>query len=92
MRLAALLPRSARSRVSPARDAEHIEARMHMGWLGSRDESPEVRAAVRRKFRVAETWYAWRRYVWRGTTSDVSSSGRRNVMEKTDLGGLRNRG
>ena len=42
MRLAALLPRSARSRVSPARDAEHIEAGMHMGWLGSRDESPEV--------------------------------------------------
>ena len=46
MRLAALLPRSARSRVSPARDAEHIEAWMHMGWLGSRDESPEVGAGV----------------------------------------------
>lgn len=55
---------------------------------GSRDESPETSFGLRRKFRVAETWYAWRRYVWRGTTSDVSSSGRRNVMEKTDLGGL----
>ena len=80
MRLAALLPRSARARVSPARDAEHIEAGMHMGWLGSRDEGPEVRAGVRRKFRVTERYYAWRSIVWRGITSDVSSSGRRSVM------------
>ena len=29
MRLAALLPRFARARVSPARDLEHIEAGMH---------------------------------------------------------------
>lgn len=54
----------------------------------ARDEGPETLLGLRRKFRVAETWYAWRRYVWRGITPDVSSSGRRNVMEKTDLGGL----
>lgn len=48
MRLAALLACScvARARVSPARDAEHIEAGMHMGWLGSRDESPEVKVGL----------------------------------------------
>ena len=90
MRLAAsLAPRSARSAlVSPARDAEHIEAGMHRMMVGSRDESPETSFGLRRKFRVAETWYAWRSIVWRGITSDVSSWGRRSVMEETDLGGL----
>lgn len=58
MRLAALLPRSARSRVSPARDAEHIEAGMHTKEEEARDESPEDGLGVRRKFRVAETCYA----------------------------------
>ena len=85
MRLAALLACScvARARVSPARDAEHIEAGMHMGWLGSRDEGPETSFGLRRKFRAAERWYAWRSIVWRGITSDVSSWGRRSVMGKT---------
>jgi len=41
-RLAALLPRSARSRVSPAHDAEHRMGVMHRMMVGSRDESPEV--------------------------------------------------
>lgn len=84
MRLAALLPRSARSRVSPARDAEHREAGMHMGWLGSRDESPETSFGLRRKFRAAETWYVWRSIVWRGITSDVSFLRRRNVTKDTE--------
>lgn len=44
MRLAASLACScvARALVSPARDAEHIEAGMHRMMVGSRDESPEV--------------------------------------------------
>lgn len=59
-RLAASLACScvARALVSPARDAEHIEAGMHRMMVGSRDESPEDGLGVRRKFRVAETWYA----------------------------------
>ena len=82
MRLAASLACScvARALVSPARDAEHIEAGMHRMMVGSRDESPETSFGLRRKFRVAETWYAWRSIVWRGITSDVSSSGRKSVM------------
>ena len=40
------------------RDAEHIEADMHRLRGRARDESPEVRAGVRRKFRVAERYYA----------------------------------
>ena len=42
-RLAALLPRFARARVPPARDAEHTWAGMHRMMSGSRDEGPEVR-------------------------------------------------
>lgn len=56
---------------------------MHMKVGGSRDESPETSSGLRRKFRVAETCYAWRRYVRGSTTSDVSSWRRRSVMEKT---------
>lgn len=90
MRLAASRACScvARALVSPARDAEHRMRVMHTDRGEARDLCPEVRAGLRRKFRVAETWYAWRRYVWRGITSGVSSLGRRSVMRKTDLGGL----
>ena len=60
MRLAAsLAPRSARSAlVSPARDAEHIEAGMHKDGGKATDESPETSFGLRRKFRVTETWCA----------------------------------
>ena len=57
-RLAALLPRSARSRVSPARDLEHIEAGMHKDGGKARDESPETSFGLRRKFRLTETYCA----------------------------------
>ena len=39
----------------------------------ARDEGPEVRSGLRRKFRLAERYYAWRSIVWRGITSGVSS-------------------
>ena len=60
MRLAASRACScvARALVSPARDLEHIEAGMHKDGGRARDESPEDGLGVRRKFRVAETWYA----------------------------------
>ena len=61
---------------------------MHKDGGKARDEGPEIGRGVGRKFRLAETWYAWRSIVWRGITSDVSSWGRRSVMEETDLGGL----
>ena len=54
-----------------------------MGGRWARDLGPEDGSGLRRKFRVAETWYAWRSIVWRSITSDVSSSGRRSVMRKT---------
>ena len=57
-RLAASLACScvARALVSPARDAEHIEAGMHRMMVGSRDESPETSFGLRRKFRLTETY------------------------------------
>lgn len=60
MRLAASLACScvARALVSPARDAEHIEAGMHKDGGKARDESPETSFGLRRKFRLTETYCA----------------------------------
>ena len=86
MRLAASRACScvARALVSPARDLEHIEAGMHKDGGKARDESPETSFGLRRKFRLAETYYVWRSIVWWGITSDVSSSGRRSVTKDTE--------